>query len=72
MSKELGEKYGEDPVVISFWFEEGRIYHMISHFYLQKTETRSERHSKKASYFVAEKGVSASFTPEEIDQMDGM
>lgn len=72
VSKELGEKYGEDPVVVSFWFEEGRIYHMISHFYLQKTETRSERHSQKASFYAAEKGVTGSFSAEEINQMDTM
>ena len=45
---------------------------MISHFYMQKAETRSERHSQKASFYAAEKGVSASFSEEEISQMDQM
>ena len=43
-SKELGKKYRDDPVIISFEWGKGIVYHMISHFYLQRTETRSQRH----------------------------
>lgn len=57
-SKELEEKYGEAPVFVTFPFGEGRIYHMISHFYLQRTETRTQRHARSSYDFLKEKGVS--------------
>ncbi|MHA2253322.1 MAG: hypothetical protein ACXAD7_23370, partial [Candidatus Kariarchaeaceae archaeon] len=46
-SKELGEKYGEDPVIVNFDHGEGTVYHMISHFYLQRTETRDAKQKGK-------------------------
>ena len=39
-SNELKEKYGESPVIIEFEHGEGKVIHMISHFYLQRSETR--------------------------------
>jgi hypothetical protein len=56
-SRELGEKYGESPVFITFDHGEGRVYHMISHFYLQRSETRSQRQSSPSSNFMKEKGI---------------
>jgi len=58
-SKEIGERYGETPVFITFEHGKGRIYHMISHFYLQRTETRTERQSKPAQNYLVEKGIAA-------------
>ena len=58
-SKELGEKYGEEPVIIRFEHGKGTVYHMISHFYLQRTETRDARHTGKASEYAGMKGASA-------------
>lgn len=43
-SQELGKRYKDDPVIVSFEWGKGIVYHMISHFYLQRTETRSQRH----------------------------
>jgi hypothetical protein len=61
-SAELGRKYGEPAVFVTFPVGEGRIYHMISHFYLQRTETRTQRHQASAYELLREKGVSeASF-----------
>lgn len=57
-SKELGEKYGEPAVFITFDVGQGRVYHMISHFYLQRTETRSRRHSSSSEEYLKEKGIS--------------
>lgn len=57
-SKELEDQWGEAPVFVTFPFGEGRIYHMISHFYLQRTETRTGRHKGSSYDFLAEKGVS--------------
>jgi hypothetical protein len=59
-SKELKERHGEAPVFVSFEYGEGQIYHMISHFYLQRSETRTARHAKPASGYLSEKGIAAS------------
>jgi len=56
-SKELGKKYGEPAVFVTFEFAEGRVYHMISHFYLQRTETRTQRHAGSTYTFLQEKGI---------------
>jgi len=58
-SKQIEKRYGEAPVFITFDHGEGKIYHMISHFYLQRSETRTERHAAAASVYMAEKGISA-------------
>ena len=56
-SRELGEKYGEAPVAVWFRWGEGDVFHMISHYYLQRTELRTERHESAAAGYFAEKGV---------------
>ena len=57
-SKELGNKYGEDPVAVVFPQGKGEVFHMISHYYLQRTEFRSDRHHMEASVLAAEKNIS--------------
>jgi hypothetical protein len=57
-SKELEEKWGEAPVFVTFPFGAGRVYHMISHFYLQRTETRTKRQAGTSYEFLKEKGIS--------------
>ena len=57
-SKEIGKRYGESPVFVTFPVGQGRVYHMISHFYLQRSETRTARHRKSASAYMNEKGIS--------------
>jgi len=59
-SRELGERYGEDPVAVLFRHGGGEVLHMISHYYLQRTELRTARHRVSAAMYAAEKGVSAS------------
>ena len=56
-SNELGEKYGECAVAVVFEFGKGEVFHMISHYYLQRTELRSERHTMPAADYASEKGV---------------
>jgi hypothetical protein len=58
-SKELGSKYGEPAVFVTFEVGKGRIYHMISHFYLQRTETRTARHVSSSNAYLDEKSISA-------------
>ena len=59
-SRELGEKYGEAPVAVWFRWGEGDVFHMISHYYLQRTELRTARHRSTADAYFAEKGVAIS------------
>lgn len=54
-SKEVKERYGESPVFTSFDYGRGKVYHMISHFYLQRTETRTERHRRSSASYMEEK-----------------
>lgn len=58
-SRELGKKYGEAPVIVKFEYGEGVVYHMISHFYLQRSETRTAKHSMSAAEYSKDKGASA-------------
>ncbi|MBY9000641.1 MAG: hypothetical protein KGD64_06990 [Candidatus Heimdallarchaeota archaeon] len=48
-SNELKTKYGESPVIVEFEHGEGKVIHMISHFYLQRTETRDKKDKMAAS-----------------------
>ncbi len=57
-SKELKEKYGEEAVIIRFEHGEGVVYHMISHFYLQRTETRDKKQQTSAGAYFKDKGAS--------------
>ena len=54
-SKEIEDNYGESPVFVSFEYGEGKVYHMISHFYLQKSDTRNKRDSSFGSEYLYEK-----------------
>ena len=55
-SRELGEKYGEAPVAVWFRWGEGDVFHMISHYYLQRTELRTERHARRGSQLLRREG----------------
>lgn len=59
-SRELHSKYGEAPVAVLFHHGEGEVFHMISHYYLQRTELRSQRHASPAAAWSEEKGVPVS------------
>jgi hypothetical protein len=56
-SRELEDRYGEAPVAVLIRYGRGEIFHMVSHYFLQRTELRSARHHQAASAFAAEKGV---------------
>jgi len=57
-SRELGERYGEEAIAVVFPYGKGEVFHMISHYYLQRTELRNARHAQAAASYAAEKGVS--------------
>jgi len=54
-SKEVEEKYGESAIFVTFQYGKGRVYHMISHFYLQRAETRTGRHAYSGFDYLNEK-----------------
>jgi hypothetical protein len=58
-SKELKEKYGEEAVIVTFEYGKGVVYHMISHFYLQRTETRDKKQLANAGEYFKDKKASA-------------
>jgi hypothetical protein len=64
-SRELEEKYGEAPVAVWFRWGEGDVFHMISHYYLQRTELRTQRHASSAASYFSEKGVVVSAAMEQ-------
>ncbi len=73
-SKEMQEKYGEAPIVITFNYGDGgTILHMTSHYYLQRAELRTDRHKMSAKkYAMAEMGLTASEAEEMEDELEGL
>ena len=65
-SNELKAKWGEAPVAITFPFGDGEVFHMISHYYLQRAETRTKRHETSWTEYAAEAGApsAAKYAPE--------
>lgn len=59
-SREMEAKYGEAPIAVLFKHGSGEVFHMVSHYYLQRTELRSERHSMAGAAYAEQKGVAAS------------
>ena len=69
-SQEMKRKYGESPIVITFEFGQGKVYHMTSHFYLQRSETRTKRHQESGTNYATMKGMTNdSFTNDELDAL---
>lgn len=66
-SKELEARHGEAPVFVSFPCEKGEVYHMISHFYLQRSETRTARHAAPSTDYLMAKGVQDMARFKELD-----
>jgi hypothetical protein len=56
-SAELGAAYQEPAVAVGFGFGDGEVFHMISHYYLQRAELRSARQqatgADTAAYFAS-------------------
>ena len=60
-SKELKDKYGEEAVIVRFKYGEGIVYHMISHFYLQRSETRDAKKGMTVGAYAEAKGASKEY-----------
>jgi len=66
-SKEMEQKYGEAPIVITFDYGDGGIVlHMTSHYYLQRAELRTKRHKMSAKEYIQSE---MAFTDEEAEEM---
>lgn len=65
-SSELKDRYGERPVIVEFKHGEGRVVHMISHFYLQRSETRDKRDMAPAKSIISEEEYASA--PKEIQE----
>ena len=57
-SSEMAARYGEAPICVRFDWGAGEVLHMVSHYYLQRTELRSARHAMSSADWAEEKGVS--------------
>ena len=44
-------------MAVVFPHGQGEVFHMISHYYLQRTELRNARHRSAAAAYATEKGV---------------
>lgn len=58
-STEMGKKYGDTPIAITFPYGDGRVLHIASHFYLQQNELRSERDKVAGSTFIQDSALPA-------------
>lgn len=56
-SKEMAERYGEAPIAVTFNFGLGSVFHLVSHYYLQRSELRTARHEMLSTTYFAEKGL---------------
>ena len=70
-SDDLKRKYGDDPVIVSFEHGEGIVYHMLSHFYLQRSETRTQKHSMGSEAYVEAQQISAPSRSKVAEVMKG-
>jgi hypothetical protein len=61
-SEMLGQKYQSDAVLVTFNCGKGNVIHMISHFYLQRSETRDARHQMSAKQYAMDIKASTAAT----------
>lgn len=58
-SKDMEEKYGEAAIAVTFNVGRGELFHLVSHYYLQRTELRNARHKQDAGSYAKELGFDA-------------
>ncbi|MGK7927397.1 MAG: hypothetical protein AB4290_19510, partial [Spirulina sp.] len=56
-SEEMGKRYQEDPLVVAFNYGEGMVFHLTSHYYLQRSQGNK---GSKASEVVSSLGIDLS------------
>lgn len=58
-SDEMKRKYGEAPIAITFKYGDGQVLHVVSHYYLQRTETRTAAEKAGGEEFSKSLGLKA-------------
>jgi len=58
-SDEMNRKYKSYAILVTFDCGRGNVVHMVSHFYLQRSETRDERHKLSSEQFAMDMNASA-------------
>ncbi|CAF4239868.1 unnamed protein product [Rotaria sp. Silwood2] len=61
-SQALHDKYHSDAVIVTFDCGQGNVTHMISHFYLQRSETANTRHKMPAQQYAQDIKASDNIT----------
>ncbi len=56
-SKEMRKKYGHSPIAVSFRYDDGKVLHMTSHFYLQQAKLRSSAEKARGTAFARSAGL---------------
>jgi hypothetical protein len=56
-SSEMKKKYGHAPIAVSFRYDDGKVLHMTSHFYLQQGKRRTKYEKAKGTVFAASAGL---------------
>ncbi|MDU1904979.1 MAG: hypothetical protein E6772_09360 [Dysgonomonas sp.] len=72
-SKELKDRYGEEAVLVRFNHGKGVVYHMISHFYLQRTETKDAKQKLSAGAYLEDKNsvlMNNEVVKEQLEKLD--
>lgn len=57
-SEEMTKKYGDGAVVVAFSWQQGKVLHMTSHFFLQQSKLVAEGEKQKGSAFAKGAGLS--------------
>jgi len=71
-SHELLVKYGAPAVAATFGWDAGRVFHVMSHFWLKRTRAHSDAHSGDAADFLrrgmklSEEGIAAVFSESKV------
>lgn len=56
-SAEMKTKYGEAPIAVHFRYGDGQVLHIVSHYYLQRTETRTAADKQKGTEFAKDLNI---------------
>ena len=67
-SPEMARKYGGKPIAVTFRAGAGRVVHIVSHFYLQRSDLRTQRDRAGAEAFAEDLGMEKSDAARRIER----
>jgi len=72
-SKEVGERWGQEPVVVTFDEGRGTVLHLLSHLYLQRSDVRDARDAMPAmAYYQSSLGLTQDEAADYAEMSDGL